>query len=137
MTSAAPRDVVPRGEVLERIVARLAPMNPDGIDPPRGEDTVQLRIGTLVAETSWPELSELTGVPNARGDTAAVVVAFPAIERAARQRHGLTRRLMIRVWEEPDFGDRLMERLRPGAGRRARSEWLVWGDRGGRWSEEP
>lgn len=140
MTGTAPEGAALRGDVLERIVVRFAPVPPNGIDLPAGADVVQLRIGTLAAETSWPEISELVGVANAKGDLSAITVAFPAIQAAVRERHGLTRRLMVRVWAEAGLGERLMERFRPGGLRDSRREWLVWGDRGdrgGRWREEP
>lgn len=136
MTGSAPGHSVD-SEVLESITARFAPMPPDGIAPPDLADMIQLRIGTLVAETSWPEISALTGVQNANGDQRAITMAFSAIEAAARERHNLTRRIMIRVHVPPGFGDRLAERLRPGNLRRGRSTWLVWGERGERWTEEP
>jgi hypothetical protein len=137
MTGNPPRDLADRTTVLERITARFVQMPPNGIDPPSDEDTIQLRIGTLFAETSWPEISELVGVPSARGDTDAVAAAVPEIQEAARRRHGLTRRLMIRVWARPELGERIMNRLRPGSHRDGQRAWLVWGERGGWWREEP
>jgi hypothetical protein len=130
-----PKNIPVRSEVLDRIAARFTPMPANGIDPPHGRDTIQLRIGTLVADTSWTEIAELTGVSDAHGDPDIVVAVFPAIQEAVRRHHGLTKRLMIRIWEEPTFSDRITNRLRPGSLQRRGREWLVWG--AGHWHEEP
>ncbi|MDQ1287227.1 MAG: hypothetical protein QG622_792 [Actinomycetota bacterium] len=137
MAATGPRKWTVNSEVLERIAGRFEPVPPNGLGLPEDPDTIQLRIGTLAAGTNWAEISELLGVPEAKGDPEGINVAFPAIQEAVRRRHDLARRLMIRVWEEPGLSDRLMDRVRPGSLRRVRSDWLVWGEGAGRWREEP
>ena len=137
MAGTVPGDITLVDEVLGRIVGRFTMMAPNGIEPPSTRETIQMRIGTLVAESTWAEIAELTGVPDPRKDTDAVGAAFPAIQAAIRGRHDLTKRLMIRVWTETGLTDRLVDRLRPGSLHRGQSEWLVWGTNAERWTEEP
>jgi hypothetical protein len=137
MAGTMPGGIALVDEVLGRIVDRFTAMAPNGIEPPSTRETIQMRIGTLVAEATWAEIAELTGVPDPRKDTAAVGAAFPAIQAGVRGRHVLTKRLMIRVWTETGLADRLVDRLRPGSLLRSQSEWLVWGENADRWTEEP
>ena len=137
MAGGTPGRVALVREVLARIVDRFAAMPPNGIDPPATGEAIQLRIGTLVAATTWAEIAELTGVPDVQGEVAVIEVAFAAVEAAVRDRHALTRRLMVRIRTEPDLVERLVDRLRPGGRRRGRGEWIVLGPGAERWTEEP
>lgn len=124
-------------QILARITSRFAPLPPNGFTLPEDRNTIQLRIGTLGAETTWAEISELTGLSDPQGSPETLTTVFPAIESSIQQQYDLTKRLMVRIYEEPGFGDRLVERLRPGSLRNSQSEWLVWGERAERWREEP